>query len=177
MSGYPDLTGHRVHLADEVGIRRPDICIDCLFLQCLETDEDIYPMSHGDGGETTRAHYLADADQVMHESLNDARGLVVAASLLIRAARTLLIQKDSEVTELIDNLDIAQTQLNRAVNAWVRSLGTPREAHQKAWLLSCHRVFQTEAAQAFNAAVADHADIRHDITACPICRKAQEATQ
>lgn len=51
-----------------------------------------------------------------------------------------------------DNLDIAQTQLNRAVNAWVHSLGTPREAHQEAWLVSCHRIFQTETARAFNAA-------------------------
>lgn len=80
------------------------------------------------------------------------------------------------MTEPIDHLDIAQTQLNRAVNAWVRSLGTPREAHQQAWLVSCHRAFQAETARAFNAATAapEHASTIHDTATCPVCHKAQE---
>jgi len=96
---------HSSHLSDEIGVFRSD-CPACQrhfreafgssvqeLLTCLATDEDIYPYSEADAGETTRAHYLADADQLMHEGMNDQKALVVAASLLIRAARTLEIPK------------------------------------------------------------------------------------
>jgi hypothetical protein len=81
---HPGFTDHAVHSTDRIGVYRPDICVDCLFLMYL--DRGPRPHRHS---TDARERYIAEAQRLAIVGPSDPKSLVLAASFLITAARTL----------------------------------------------------------------------------------------